>query len=181
MEEARRRLRRESARIRSWSLASRRKERYRSRRGGWGVRSPGQSWSPSETRRLESGLARVLVLLAGWVTHSFDSQSSKSDRLPQRSLSMRRRPYIPRRRWTTSATLFSWNKRMAAIPAAPASRQDFAFSSVMPPKATTGMCAPHASRTRLRPAGGASFFSKTGAKTAKVAWFAAARVTSAGE
>jgi len=70
------------------------------------------------------------------------------------------------------------------MPAAPASRQARAFLSVMPPKARTGILCRQASRSPSRPAGlapGTSFFSKTGAKTAKSALSEAARSTSAAE
>lgn len=82
-----------------------------------------------------------------------------------------------RRFCTISAMLFSWKRRMAAIPAAPAARQEPAFARVMPPRARTGMLAAQAWRSAARPVGwvaGISFFSKTGAKTAKVAAWAAA-------
>src|SRR5215831_13541165 len=71
---------------------------------------------------------------------------------------------------------------MPAIPAAPASRQDVAFSSLTPPRASTGILDLHASRRISRPAGrvsGWSLFSNTGAKTAKSAPSDAARRTSA--
>ena len=73
-----------------------------------------------------------------------------------------------RSRFTTSAMLFSWKRRMAAMPAAPAARQAWAFDSVIPPRARTGILFLQAWRSASRPAGVASFFSKTGAKTAKV-------------
>lgn len=79
---------------------------------------------------------------------------------------------------------FCWKRRMAAMPAAPACVQERAFCRVIPPRARTGIGARQASRRALRPVGstaGASFFSKTGAKIARVAWFAAAAATSCGE
>ena len=63
------------------------------------------------------------------------------------------------------------------MPAAPAARQDWALAKVIQPKARTGIFATHASRRSFKPAGDASFFSKMGAKTAKVAALAAAWVT----
>jgi len=45
----------------------------------------------------------------------------------------------------TSSILFSWNRRMAAMPAAPAFRHDAAFSRVTPPRARTGIFARQAS------------------------------------
>ena len=49
-----------------------------------------------------------------------------------------------RSRFTTSAMLLSWKRRMAAMPAAPASRQERAFVNVIPPRAKTGMLTSHA-------------------------------------
>ena len=68
---------------------------------------------------------------------------------------------------TTSSILFSWNKRMAATPAAPASRHDAAFSIVTPPRARTGIFARQASRKAARPAGGfrQSLFFRTPERT----------------
>ena len=49
----------------------------------------------------------------------------------------------------------SWNRRMAAMPDAPAWRQVEAFSAVMPPMAKTGMAtARQTSVRRVRPCGG---------------------------
>ena len=48
-------------------------------------------------------------------------------------------PACERRRCTTSAMLFSWKRRIAAMPAAPAARQDSAFARVIPPRARTGI------------------------------------------
>src|SRR5277367_6292746 len=70
---------------------------------------------------------------------------------------------------------------MAAMPAAPASRQEWALERVTPPSANTGILAAQAWWSAVRPAGDAPFFSKTGAKTANVAPFSAACMTSAGE
>src|ERR1044071_5122047 len=70
---------------------------------------------------------------------------------------------------------------MAAIPAAPASRQARAFCSVIPPRARTGIEAWQACARAVRPVGralGEFFFSKTGAKTAKSAPACAAAETS---
>src|SRR5437588_5420705 len=86
--------------------------------------------------------------------------------------------------WVTWAMSFSWKRRMAAMPAAPALRQDCAFSRVIPPRARTGIVARQASANAARPAGrvpGTSLFSKTGAKTARSALFLAAWNTPAGE
>ena len=70
------------------------------------------------------------------------------------------------------------------MPDAPASRHALEFSRVIPPKASTGIVVRQAWRRVSSPVGfdaGASFFSKIGPKTAKVAAFAAALLTSSGE
>ena len=71
--------------------------------------------------------------------------------------------------FTTSAMSLSWKRRMAAMPAAPASRQERSVRQGDPAQGQDWDFAWQASLRRSRPAGCASFFSKTGAKTAKVA------------
>src|SRR5581483_747237 len=70
------------------------------------------------------------------------------------------------------------------MPEAPLARHALAFARVTPPSASTGIFALHASPSAARPWGvapGTSFFSKTGAKTAKLTPLASACFTSAGE
>ena len=70
------------------------------------------------------------------------------------------------------------------MPAAPAAMHERAFSRVTPPRARTGILARQDWRRFSSPASwdaGRSFFSKIGAKRARVAWFRAAWDTSCGE
>jgi hypothetical protein len=78
---------------------------------------------------------------ARFVSH----RSAEALRQPQ-AFTRLYQPYSsPRKRRTIVAIWFSWKRRMAAMPAAPASRQDRAFCKVIPPSASTGILARQAS------------------------------------
>ena len=82
---------------------------------------------------------------------------------------------------TTSRMSWSWKRRIAAMPAAPASRHMARFARVTPPRAKTGILCRQACRRVSRPEvdlRGESRFSNTGATVAKSAPASAARATS---